>query len=121
MLLSCLLYKTSTDQYQNKLQENFDGDQKVKSKCIACIVVSIVILIIEVAVLYFALDIAVNTTTPGAERFVHVVLAVLFTMPYLLFSVLLSTKAQNVLQKNMKSVASFKFGSSKKKMNLSIK
>ena len=58
---------------------------------------AIIIFIIEVAVLYFALDIAINTTTSGAERFVHVVLAVLFTMPYLLFSLLLNEKARAVL------------------------
>jgi hypothetical protein len=111
MFLSCLLFKNSTDQYNNTIRENYDGNDKDKdtSRCIACIVLATVILIIEVALLYFALDIAVNTTQSGAERFVHVVLAVVLTLPYLLFSVLLSTKAQNVLRGNLNSVAfSFK-------------
>lgn len=127
MLLSCLLFKNSTDQYNATIKENYgkgkdkDKDDKDYSKCLACIIIAVVILIIEVALLYFALDIAVNTTQSGAERFVHVLLAVLFTMPYLLFSVLLSSKAQQVLRGNFSSVtSSFKMacgmGSSKPKL-----
>lgn len=97
VLLSSTCLKNAVDNYTTQSQENFKGDSKKKSKCVACVVVAIIIFVIEVAVLYFALDIAINTTTSGAERFVHVVLAVLFTMPYLLFSLLLNEKARAVL------------------------
>ena len=123
MLLSCLLFKNSTDQYNSTMRENYDNHHQ-KSKdtntCIACIVVAIVILVIEVALLYFALDIAVNTTQSGAERFVHIALAIIFTLPYLLFSVMMSTKAQNILRGNMNAAtASFRmaFGAKPKKMS----
>lgn len=97
VLLSSTCLKNSVDNYNLQSQENFYGDNSKKNKCVACIIVAIIIFVIEVAVLYYALDIAINTTTSGAERFIHIVLACLFTMPYLLFNLLLNEKARNLL------------------------
>ena len=102
MLISCSVLKNSIDKlnensresYHHKHDNDSDGHRK---RCVACVVLAILILVIEIAALYFALDIAVNTTQSGAERFIHVLLAVTITMPYLLFSVLLNPKANKVL------------------------
>lgn len=97
MILSGTCLKNSIDSYNHHVHEGYKTDAKMKAQCVAVIVVSIIILIIEIAVLYYALDIAINTTQAGAERFIHVILAVLFTMPYLLFSLLLNPKASALL------------------------
>lgn len=97
VLLSSTCMKNSIENYNNQARENYHGDSNKKNKCVACVIVAVIIFIIEVALLYYALDIAINTTTSGAERFVHIVLACLFTMPYLLFNLLLNEKARNVL------------------------
>lgn len=97
MILSATCLKNSIDSYNQQSQENYKGDAKMRGRCLACLVVAIIILVIEIAVLYYALDIAINTTKAGAERFIHVVLAVVFTMPYLLFSLLLNPKASALL------------------------
>ena len=107
MLISTTVLKNSIDRLNQVSREGYrhggrDND-KDRTRCVACVVLGITILIIEVALLYFALDIAVNTTSPGAERFVHVILAVVITMPYLLFSVLLNPKATQVLKGDMKA------------------
>lgn len=108
MLISTTVLKNSIDRLNEVSREGYrhggNGDKnKDRTRCVACVVLGIIILIIEVALLYFALDIAVNTTSSGAERFVHVILAVVITMPYLLFSVLLNPKATQVLKGDVKA------------------
>jgi len=109
MLISTTVLKNSIDRLNEVSREGYrhggcdNNNNKKRNNCVACVVLGITILIIEVALLYFALDIAVNTTSSGAERFVHVILAVVITMPYLLFSVLLNPKATQVLKGDMKA------------------
>ena len=97
MILSATCLKNSIDSYNKQAKEGYHGNEKMRGRCIACLIVAVIILVIEIAVLYYALDIAINTTKAGAERFIHVVLAVVFTMPYRLYSLLLNPKASAVL------------------------
>lgn len=113
MILSATCLKNSIDSYNQQAKEGYSGDSKMKGQCIACLIVAVIILVIEIAILYYALDIAINTTKAGAERFVHVVLAVVFTMPYLLFSLLLNPKASALLTGSVSSPARFRMRGSK--------
>jgi peptidoglycan biosynthesis protein MviN/MurJ (putative lipid II flippase) len=96
MLLSSLVLKSSINNFDNN-KENFD-DSKKKS-CVSCIILALILVIIELAVLFFALDIALNTNKSNAAKFVNVVLAVCLTLPYLLLNVLFNPAAQNLLEK----------------------
>ena len=79
----------------NMNKENFEQDSGKKNECISCVIVAMVVLVVELALFYFALDIAINTTTSNTERFIHVMLALLFTMPYLLIMVVFSKSARS--------------------------
>ena len=125
MIISATLLKHACDNYQ---REGFampgqngggirrmdasmeEGGMDRKNQCILCLVVAIVILIIEVSVLYFALDIAINTTVSGPERYIHVFLALFLTMPYLLLSVLFSADAKALLRSNPGLAGKASFG-----------
>ncbi len=51
---------------------------------------AIALFIMEIVVLVYAVRIALVCSEPGANRVAHVILAVFFTIPYLLFSLFLA-------------------------------
>lgn len=63
----------------------------------AFLIIAIVFVILELLVLFYAITIAVNCTKPGAERIVHIVLAIVFTFPYILPSLFFSVCAKKTL------------------------
>lgn len=96
MIVGSLFLKNALNNFDEN-KENFEYDTQKKSQCISCVIVALVVIIVELALLYFALDIAINTTTSNPEKFIHVMLALLFTMPYLLIMVVFSKNAQKRL------------------------
>jgi len=56
-----------------------------------------VLFIIEVIVLYYSVVIAVKTTKKGPERTVNLILACLFSFPYMMLNLLLNPEARKVL------------------------
>ena len=62
------------------------------------LIVAIIFFILEVILLFYALKIAIVCTKPGGERTVHVVLAIVFTFPYILLNALFNNCAKNALQ-----------------------
>ena len=100
MLLSCSLVKNCLDNHTKVTQESYDDSDPNKmtpATALAMLVVALVILVIEIAILFFALKLAIETTTSTGMRILHIFLALFFTIPYILFSVLLSPKACDVL------------------------
>lgn len=67
-------------------------DDKPMNKALAffLLALALALFIMEVVVLVYAIRIAVACSEPGANRVTHVVLAVFFTIPYLLFSLFLA-------------------------------
>ena len=98
MIIGSLFLKNSLDNFvRNK--ENFGDDSMTEQKSMSMIIISTVIVLVEIALFYFAVDIAINVTTSNSERFVHIMLALLFTMPYLLAMVVFSEPAKLRLQR----------------------
>ena len=60
--------------------------------------VSFIFFVFEFLLLVIAIMIAINTTSEGKERFVHLVLAIFYTMPYLLLMAVFNEGARNYLK-----------------------
>jgi hypothetical protein len=60
-------------------------------------IISVVFLILELLLLFYSIGIVLRCTKRGPERIVHMVLAIIFTVPYALFSVLLNPCAKEYL------------------------
>ena len=80
---------------------NSDVENKLESDLylVLMLTISFIFFVFEFLLLVIAVMVAVQTTTEGKERFVHLVLAVFYTMPYLLLMVLFNKKAQDYLSK----------------------
>ena len=61
------------------------------------LIISVLFLILELLLLFYSIGIVLQCTKPGPERIVHMVLAIMFTAPYALFSVLLNPCAKKYL------------------------
>lgn len=76
-------------------KENYDNkNQEQRRAYSGNLIVAFVIVIIELSVLYFAIDIAMSVSNSRAEKFVNLVLAVTLTLPYLMLNVLFNEKAR---------------------------
>ncbi|MDB4413707.1 hypothetical protein N9189_04190, partial [Pirellulaceae bacterium] len=64
------------------------------------LVVAMIFFILEVVMLVYGIIIAINCTKGGAERVVHVVLAIGFTFPYVLIMSVFNGCAKSVLKGN---------------------
>ena len=61
------------------------------------IVFALVVLMIELLLLFYSVGIALRCTKPGTERFVHIVLVIMFPFPYALVSVIANPCAKKYL------------------------
>lgn len=92
MLFSLALVKVSQDRYKSvkeKFTENAPATEQVQqemSLSFGFYVFALMVLAIEITLLYYAITIAVNNSRPGINRAVHIILAVLITIPYLLIN-----------------------------------
>ena len=103
MLFSSNLLKNAVEKYQTHRKENFTKGEAADAGFNAgftsfMLVTALIFFVLEVILLYFAILIAISCTQGGYERVVHVVLAMTFTLPYMLLSVFFSDCAKNVLR-----------------------
>jgi hypothetical protein len=61
------------------------------------IVFALLVLMIELLLLFYSVGIAIRCTKPGTERFVHIVLVIMFPFPYALVSVIANPCAKEYL------------------------
>jgi hypothetical protein len=66
------------------------------------LIVSLIFFLFELVLLYFAVFIAINCSKSREERIVNFVLAVVFTIPYVLLNILFNPCAKEYLQNGMK-------------------
>lgn len=52
------------------------------------LVIAIIFFALEILVMFYAIGIAIKCTKGGSERVIHIVLAIAFTFPYVLLSLL---------------------------------
>ena len=111
MLISSSLLKSAVENYQLKKKNRKENYSRVDSIDAGIsgafasfsLVVALIFFALELIVLFYAITIAINCTEPGAERIVNVVLAVVFTIPYMLLNILFNQCAKSTLKGNMLS------------------
>jgi hypothetical protein len=121
MLISSGMLKNSIEKYDNykKLKETYKSSRNVDSteevngeevsdnmkismfNLVFMLVVSFMFFLLELMLLIVAVMMAINCTAPGKERFVHVVLAVFYTAPYLLLMAILNPEAKAYLKSSL--------------------
>jgi hypothetical protein len=103
MLFSTSLLKNSVEKYQKSRKEKYTYKESANAGFTASftsfmLVLSLVFFTFEFILLFFAISIAVNCTTGGYERIVHLVLAVTFTLPYMLVASFFSDCGKTILK-----------------------
>ena len=117
MIISLNILKNSIEKYNNsrsKKIEKYDKSRNnrnnqnpgesgfISAFYIFLLIIAIIFFIFELIILYFAVFIAINCSKSREERIVNFVLAVLFTIPYVLFNILFNPCAKDYLQNGMK-------------------
>jgi hypothetical protein len=108
MLFSTTLLKNSIEKFQKQRKEKFTEGQAVNAGFTGAfvsftLVLSLMFFVLEVILLFFAINTAISCTEGGYERIVHVVLAFTFTLPYVLINVFFSNCAKKILKSNSKN------------------
>tara|TARA_Y100000389_G_C17117441_1_gene343767 strand:+ start:252 stop:569 length:318 start_codon:yes stop_codon:yes gene_type:complete len=103
MLFSTTLFKNSLEKYQQSKKESYSQGDAINagvSSAVASsmVVIAVVFIVLELLLLFFAINIALNCTQGGPERIVHILLAIMFTLPYMLISVFFSDCAKKTLR-----------------------
>ena len=104
MLISATLLNNAIQNYKTyKTNKENYGSNMVSGMSTGMlaffIAIAIIFFVLEILLLFYAINIAIKCTSPGPERVVHVVLAVLFTAPYLLLNIFFG-KCGNALLKS---------------------
>ena len=129
MLISSGMLKNSIEKYNNykKLKETYKSSNDVDASgegntngentadehsnngeinmfnLVFMLVVSFMFFLFEFLLLLIAVMMAIKCTAPGKERFVHVVLALFYTAPYLLIMAVLNPDAKTYLRSSLNS------------------
>lgn len=93
--LQYALYKDKNlnEKYQEKYQEKYKNAHEIT------IQFAIILLVFELVLLYFALSMAVQVSKSKKQLFVHIMMATLFTLPYVFYNVVFETPAYQTLAK----------------------
>ena len=104
------MLRSSLDRYRKakKYRENFSissGDSAGAGAGAAftsfVLVVAVIFFVLELVLLFYAINMALVCTQGGPERIVNIVLAITFTTPYVLLNILFNQCAKNSLRTNL--------------------
>ena len=103
MLASLYNLQREFYKYQKAKAEKYDSGEVIAAGASASflsfgLVLATIFLVLEILVLFYAISIALQCTRPGPERIIHIVLAITFTLPYVLLNVMFNKCAQDSLQ-----------------------
>ena len=107
MIVSGTILKSSLDRYRQakKDRENYSisaGDSAGAGAGAAftsfALVVSVIFFVLELVLLFYAINMALVCTKGGPERIVNIVLAITFTIPYVMLNILFNQCAKNSLR-----------------------
>jgi|MDTC01.1.fsa_nt_gb NADH:ubiquinone oxidoreductase subunit 3 (subunit A) len=103
MLCSLFNFQKEFYKYQKAKTEPYDSSEVIAAGASASflsfsLVLATIFLVLEIIVLFYAISIALKCTRPGPERIVHIVLAITFTLPYVLLNVMFNKCAQDNIQ-----------------------
>ena len=102
MIISLSLLTSAAEKYKEK--HSMLKKHSYTSATYILLIVSILFFMLEVIVMFFAINIAVHCTEKGPERTVHLILAITFTFPYMLMSIFFNKCANKFLKNNNKSI-----------------
>jgi heme/copper-type cytochrome/quinol oxidase subunit 2 len=97
MIFAASITAKAVENFNKSKTENYQGDSCGNGSSLAFLIISVVFLVVEIVMLYFALKIALASGKTNTSKFVHVVLALTMTLPYVLLSVLLNPDARAAL------------------------
>lgn len=104
MIISGTILKNAVEKYRRThlKKEGYTALQSANAGASAAfasfsLVVAVIFLLLELLVLFYAISIALSCSQGGPQKIVHLVLAVTFTLPYMLFSVFFSECANKTL------------------------
>ena len=107
MIVSGTILKSSLDRYRamrkdNKEKFSISGGDSAGAGASAAfasfvLVVAVIFFLLELIVLFYAINMALVCTKGGAERIVNVVLAITFTIPYVMLNILFNQCAKKSL------------------------
>jgi uncharacterized membrane protein YbhN (UPF0104 family) len=109
MLTSLIILQNALEKYskqkRKRNKENYNALQSLGGGfsigvATGFLVISIVFFALEIIVLIFAVNVAIKCSLKGPERIVHVVLAIVFTLPYMLLNLLFNKCATDTLRGN---------------------
>jgi len=113
MLLSLNTLKNCIENYKKYKSksgsiENYDNEKSVKKGFTDAInsflvIIALIFFLFELLLLYFAIYIAIKCSKSREERIVNFVLAIIFTIPYVLLNILFNPCAKIYLQNGMKN------------------
>ena len=95
MLISSIITHNAVENFNmERYGPNSDGSYAV-------LIGSIVMLVIELSLLYFAIRIALVSGKTNTTKFIHIVLAIFLTLPYLLLNMIFNKDAPAALSGSM--------------------
>lgn len=91
MIISSSILRKSVEKY-NKYRENFTKSESMSAGISAgfvtlFLIMAVIFFALELMVMVYAVIRAVSCTTTTQGRIIHIVMAVSFTFPYMLFSI----------------------------------
>ena len=108
MLLSFSVLQKAVENYKEKEGKESENEEYsvldsasgglVAGFLTGFVIVALIFVALELLVMVFALQVAIRCTSPGPERIVHLVMAVVFTLPYMLLSLLFNKCAVATLK-----------------------
>ena len=111
MLISSSLLKSALASHQRQQQqrkENYSTGSAVQAGASAAfvsfaLVVAVIFFALELIVLFYAINMALSCSQAGPERVVNVVLAITFTLPYVMLNILFNSCAKATLRGRAKA------------------
>lgn len=107
MLTSFSLFQSALERYQKskKKKEKYSVLESGTGGLAAglasgFLVLAIIFLALEFIVMFFGINIAIKCTKSGPERIIHIVLAIAFTFPYVLLSIMFNKCAVDTIRGN---------------------
>ena len=110
MLFSSLLVHNASKVYKESRQkENYQGSCNGGGSSLLMLIVAIAFLVIEIAMLYFAVKVALVSGKSSTTKFINIVFALTMTLPYLLLSLLFNPEARAELGDGTPASGSLRF------------
>lgn len=95
MLVSCVVLSNSLKSHKEKFESKTEKEKRISA---TYLILSIILFIIELMLFILALFIALKCQKQGIDKALHIMVAILFPLPYLLLMLVFSKCAQNIVE-----------------------